>query len=185
MEQFQTNSKEQKHNQHKHNQHKQQEKNNENQETEKDFEYIHGLESKVIDYIQTAQRLQAEFENYRKHSQEQINQSKMDGKIDAIRELIPVLDSFANAKKMVTDEKMLEGFNLIETQIVNAFKNMGVEKIDTKNQHFDPTLHNALAVQNNDELDNDIIIDEYQAGYKIKDKIIRYSQVIVNKKEEK
>lgn len=149
-----------------------------------ELNYQTNLEAKVLEYLQTAQRLQAEFDNYRKRAQEQITQSRFDGMADAISQFIPALDSFNNAKKLITDPKMLEGFCMIENQILSAFKNLGVKKIETKNQHFDPQLHNALAVQTDNSLDNDIIINEYQAGYKLKDKIIRYSQVIVNKKED-
>lgn len=149
-----------------------------------EIKYQTNLEEKVLEYLQTAQRLQAEFDNYRKRAQEQIAQSRFDGMADAVSQFIPALDSFNNAKKLITDKKMLEGFCMIENQILNAFKSLGVEKIETQNQHFDPELHNALAVQTDNTLENDMIINEYQAGYKLKDKIIRYSQVIVNKRED-
>lgn len=153
-------------------------------ENKEDLSYQTNLEDKVLEYIQTAQRLQADFDNYRKRAQEQISLSRFDGMIDAIKEFLPALDSLANAKKMITDEKLLEGFVMIENQILNAFTKLGVEKIKTDNQPFDPQLHNALAMQTNADIADNIIVSEYQAGYKLKDKIIRYSQVIVNKKEE-
>ena len=156
----------------------------ENCTCEDELKYQTNLEGKVLEYLQTAQRLQAEFENYRKNAQLQIHTAKHDGIAHAVTALVPVLDSIASAKSMVMDQKLLEGFLMIENQILNAFKSLGVEKIDALNQVFDPHLHNALAVQNNPELENDIIVQEYQAGYKLNDKVIRYSQVIVNKKEE-
>ena len=153
-------------------------------ETIEELKYQSNLEEKVLEYVQLAQRLQADFDNYRKHAQEQIKESRNDGKIQAITEFIPILDSFQSAKTMIKDEKLLEGFVMIENQILNAFTKLGVEKIETQNQLFDPNLHNALAVQNFPGLEDDMIVSEYQAGYKIKEKIIRYSQVIVNKKED-
>ena len=146
--------------------------------------YQTSLEGKVLEYLQTAQRLQAEFDNYRKRAEEQIKQARFDGMADAVSKLLPALDSFESASKMVNDPKLLEGFDLIKNQILSAFTALGVEKIDAKNTPFNPTLHNALATQSNPDFDDDIVIEEYQAGYKLKDKIIRYSQVIVNKKEE-
>ena len=146
--------------------------------------YQTNLEGKVLEYLQTAQRLQAEFDNYRKRANEQIQQARFDGMADAVGKFIPVLDSFESASKMVSDPKLLEGFNLIKQQILSAFTALGVEKIDAKNTPFNPALHNALATQSNPDYEDDIVIEEYQAGYKLKDKIIRYSQVIVNKKEE-
>lgn len=149
-----------------------------------ELKYQSGLEEKVLEYVQLAQRLQADFDNYRKHATEQIADAKYNGQIDAITEFIPVLDSFKSAKSMIKDEKLLEGFNMIENQILNAFTKLGVEKINTEGQLFDPQQHNALAIQSIPDLEDGAIITEYQAGYKINDKIIRYSQVIVNKKEE-
>ena len=151
---------------------------------ETNLNYQTNLEEKVLEYVQTAQRLQADFDNYRKKSLEQIAQSKYDGMADAVTKMMPVLDSIASAKKMIKEEKLLEGFVMIENQLLNAFSSLGVEKIEALNQPFDPKLHNALAVQNNPDFDDDIVLEEYQAGYKLNDKVIRYSQVIVNKKEE-
>ena len=149
-----------------------------------DLNYQTNLEEKVLEYVHTAQRLQADFDNYRKKSLEQIAQSRYDGMADAVTKMMPVLDSIASAKKMIKEEKLLEGFVMIENQLLNAFSSLGVEKIEALNQPFDPKLHNALAVQNNPDAPNDIVLEEYQAGYKLNDKVIRYSQVIVNKKEE-
>lgn len=154
------------------------------QEETPDLNYQTNLEEKVLEYVQTAQRLQADFDNYRKKSLEQIAQSRYDGMADAVTKMMPVLDSIASAKKMIKEEKLLEGFVMIENQLLNAFSSLGVEKIEAVNMPFDPHLHNALAVQHNPDAENDIVLEEYQAGYKLNDKVIRYSQVIVNKKEE-
>ena len=146
--------------------------------------YQTNLEEKVLEYVQTAQRLQAEFDNFRKNAQTRIADARYDGMTDAITKFLPVLDSIAGAKKMIADEKLLEGFLMIENQLLNAFSSLGVEKIEAVGKPFDPKLHNALALQNNPDAEDDIVLEEYQAGYKLNEKIIRYSQVIVNKKEE-
>ena len=72
---------------------------------------------------------------------------------------------------------------MIEENILNALNNIGVEKIDSIGKKFDPHLHNVIAVMKDENQENDIILDEFQAGYKFNDKIIRYAKVIVNKKE--
>lgn len=141
------------------------------------------LEKKVEEYLSIAQRLQADFDNYRKRAQEQILQARQDGKIEALNTIIPSLDSFASAKKQIKDEKVLAGLILIEKDILSALDILGVKKIECKGEQFDPNLHNALATKNDNSLDDNIIVDEYQAGYKLNEKIIRYSQVIVNKRE--
>ena len=73
-----------------------------------DLNYQTNLEEKVLEYVQTAQRLQAEFDNYRKNAQMQIAEARYNGMADAITKLMPVLDGIAAAKKMVTDENLLQ-----------------------------------------------------------------------------
>ena len=152
------------------------------EDAEKD--YYSALESKVNEYIRAAQVLQADFDNYRKRAEESIKQARLDGMIDAIVKILPALDSFKNAKTMITDEKVLDGIVMIENQILQSLNSLGVEKIEAVGQKFDPKIHNALAVVKDPNFDDDIVKEEYQAGYKLNDKIIRHSQVIVNKKED-
>lgn len=138
------------------------------------------------EYLNMARIIQADFDNYRKRSIESIKQAKRDGLISAIEVILPSLDVFKKAKQMIKDDNSLKGIEMLENEINSALKNLGVEKIDTKNAQFNPNLHYALSVVEDKTKPDNIIIDEYQAGYKIGDKVIKYSQVIVNKiKEEK
>ena len=73
---------------------------------------------------------------------------------------------------------------MIENKILSALNDLGVEKIESIGQEYSPHLHNAIAVVKDESKDNDIILEEFQAGYKYKDKVIRYAKVIVNKKED-
>ena len=72
---------------------------------------------------------------------------------------------------------------MIESKIMDALNKLEVEKIEAVGQKFDPNFHDVIAVMHNENYDDDIILEEYQAGYKYKGKVIRYSKVIVNKKE--
>lgn len=153
-------------------------------EQEKQFKLIQ-LEVKMKEYLFTAQRLQADFDNFRKKTETRIEQANLEGRIEVISKLLPALDSFASAKKIIKDETVLEGLLMVEKQIVSALESLNVEKIEAIGKTFDPNLHNALAVIEDSSLENDIVKEEYQSGYKLNDKVIRHSQVIVNKKEEK
>ena len=135
------------------------------------------------DYLDMARRIQAEFENYRRRTQEDIKKAKTDGQISVIETFLPCLDTFKEAKKSIADENVLKGIEMIENKIMEALKVLGVEKIDAVGQKYDAHLHNAIAVVKDESKENDIILDEYQAGYKFNEKVIRYSKVIVNKKE--
>ena len=141
--------------------------------------------SKEEEYLNMARVIQADFDNFRKKSYEQILLARQEGEIEAIEAFLPALDSFNEAKKMITDEKVLQGVEMIEKKILEALKMLGVEKIEAEGKPFNHNLHNAILVTHDNSLDDDVVQAEYQAGYKFKDKVIRYSQVIVNKKEEK
>ena len=84
-------------------------------------------------------------------------------------------------KENVKDEKTLEGINMLERAIISGFEKLGVEKIEAVGLPLDPNVHNALAVAKNEDYEDDIVLEEFQAGYKMGDKIIRCSQVLVNK----
>ncbi len=136
-------------------------------------------------YLNLAKQVQADFENFRRHAIEDIKQAKINGQISVIEVFLPCLDTFKEAKKSITDENILKGVEMIESKINDALKSLGVEKIDSIGQVYNPHLHNVIAVMNDQDKENDIILDEYQAGYKFNDKVIRYAKVIVNKKEDK
>ena len=132
-------------------------------------------------YLQMAQRLQADFDNYRKRVAEQLDYQREEGKKSVIEVFLPCLDTFKEAKKSIADEKVLSGVNMIESKILAALKTLGVEKIESIGQKFDHNLHEVIAVLRDEKKENDIVLDEYQAGYTMKGKVIRYSKVIVNK----
>lgn len=135
-------------------------------------------------YLAMAQRLQADFDNYRKRVAEQLDYQRDEGKKSVISVFLPCLDTFKEAKKSIADEQVLAGINMIEDKILNALKSLKVEKIEAVGNKFDHNLHEVIAVMADESKENDIILEEYQAGYTFDDKVIRYSKVIVNKKGE-
>ena len=145
---------------------------------------INEFEIKANEYLEMAQRLQADFENFRRRAGEQLVKAKEDGKVSVIEVFLPCLDTFKTAKKNIIDENTLKGIEMIENKILDSLKSLGVEKIESVGQIYNPNLHEAIATLKVEDKDNDIILDEFQAGYKYNDKVIRYAKVIVNKKED-
>lgn len=141
-------------------------------------------DDKAGQYLALAQRLQADFDNYRKHVAEQLDYQRNEGIKSVIEVFLPCLDTFKEAKKTISDEKVLAGVNMIEEKINNALKSLKVEKIDAVGQKFDHNLHEAIAFMKDESKENDIILEEFQAGYKFNGKVIRYSKVIINKRED-
>ena len=138
----------------------------------------------ALEYLNLARQLQADFENFRKRAIEDIKKAKIDGQVSVIEAFLPCLDTFKDAKKSINDDNVLKGIEMIENKIIDTLKDLGVKKIEAKGNRYDPHLHNAIAVMKDESKENDIILDEYQAGYIFNDKVIRYSKVIVNKKED-
>ena len=133
------------------------------------------------EYLLMAQRLQADFENYRKHVAEQLDYQRQEGIKSVIEVFLPCLDDFKEAKRTVGDENMLTGINMIESKILEALKTLNVEKIEAVGKVYDPHLHNVIALMHEDDKEDDVIVEEYQAGWTMNGKVIRYSKVIVNK----
>ncbi len=139
---------------------------------------------KAEEYKNLLQVVQADFDNFRKRSLNLMNEAKIDGQINVIMRFLPALDSFDKAKPMIEDEKVLKGIEMIEKELIEALKSFGVEKIDKVGEKFDTKEHNVIMVKNDNSLEDDVVTDIAQAGYKMGDKVIRYAQVIINKKGE-
>ena len=97
---------------------------------------------------------------------------------------LPCLDTFKEAKKSINDEAVLKGVEMIENKILDALKSLGVEKIPSIGEVYNPHLHEAMMAMKDEKKENNIILDEFQAGYMFEGKVIRHSKVIVNKKED-
>lgn len=136
----------------------------------------------AAEYLAVAQRLQADFENYRKRVAEQLDRERQEGVKSVIEAFLPSLDTFKEAKKGISDESILAGINMIEDKILEALKNLHCEKIESVGTKFDPNLHNVIALLNNPNEEDDTILEEYQSGWMLNGKVIRYAKVIVNKK---
>ena len=142
---------------------------------------VHEETCREEEFKDTLQRLQAEFDNYRKRTDSIMEKVKQDGIIFAINKLLPVLDSFKSAKMLVKDEEFLKSLSLIEKQFVDGFSALNVAKIEAENQMFDPKLHNAVLTGNDPDKPDDAILEVFQDGYTLGDRIIRHSVVKINK----
>lgn len=138
------------------------------------------LSAKLKDINTVYVRLQSDFDNYRKRTTEQIKTTKSEGVSDVIAKTVPILDVINQALQMITDEKVVEGVQMINRQLLDVLAGFGVTEIPALGKPFDPELHNAiLQVQvDNPDLDGQVI-EVFQKGYRMGDKIIRHSVVKV------
>ncbi len=127
-----------------------------------------------------AQRLQAEFDNYRRRTNETNKRVRVDGAIDVLEKILPVLDAIEQAKTMV-DKNTLNGLQIIDRQLSDLLNSFNVERIEALGLPFDPNFHNAVMEEEAGEEQKGKVIKVYQQGYKIGDRILRHAVVIVGK----
>lgn len=137
--------------------------------------------SKEQEYLELAQRIKAEFENYKRRNAEISSISFNNGVVSTVQKLLPAIDSFNQAKANIKDEETLVGLNLILGNILAAFSELGVEKIDAVGKEFDPNYHNAILTGKDETQPEGIVLEEYQQGFKLRDRVIRHSVVKINK----
>lgn len=129
------------------------------------------------------QRLFAEFQNFRSRSEKEKSAMFEVGAKSIIEKILPVVDNFERGIAALSEEDLSspvgEGMNLIYKQMTTALTDMGVTVIETEGKEFDPELHNAVMHEDNDELGENMISQEFQKGYKYRDTVIRHSMVKV------
>ena len=125
-------------------------------------------------------RLAAEYDNYRKRSIKEREMIYADARSDAITRLLPVYDNLERALKAdCSDDAFYKGVEMTMTQLTEIMECLGVEPIPAVGHSFDPNCHNAVMTIENPELGEKVISEEYQKGFKLGDKVIRFSTVVV------
>ena len=125
-------------------------------------------------------RLAAEYDNYRKRSAKEREKIYTEARTDAISKLLPVYDNLERALKMeCSDESFYKGVEMIMTQMTETLNSMGVQEIPAVGELFDPNRHNAVMKIEDPELGENKIAEEYQKGFAIGDRVIRFSTVVV------
>ena len=125
-------------------------------------------------------RLLAEYDNFRKRSSRERDNIYADVKADTLLKLLPVYDNLERALKQETaDEAYRKGVEMTMNQFLEAMKNLGVTPIDALGETFDPTVHNAVMHMEDPEKGEQEIVQEFQKGFKMGDRVIRHSMVQV------
>lgn len=133
------------------------------------------------DMLCQAQRLQAEFENYKKRSDKDRSSMICNASKEVIESIIPILDSFQLALKNTSNEQdFVKGVEMIYGQLYSMLQAKGLRKIEAVNLKFDPYKHEALLAVQSDKAP-ETVIEELLPGYMLNDVIIRHSKVKVSK----
>lgn len=148
---------------------------------------VKDLEASVAELTEALKRERADSDNIRRRHEEQIGGLKNLVKANVVRELLPVIDNFERALKHVPKEldgnEYVKGVQGVVKQFETTLTGMGVERIKTVGEVFDPVLHEAVAMEDGDGT-LEVISDELQAGYRLGNDIIRHAMVRVKMQKE-
>ena len=133
------------------------------------------------EYLDLAQRKQAEFANYRRRTEGVRQEAFDDGRRDAIDKLLPIIDNLERALSAAgeNEEGLKAGVEMVLRQTKETFAKMGVEEIDPLGQPFDAELHNAVMQGSEDEGEPGTVCMVLQKGYKLGNRVIRHAMVKV------
>ncbi|MGG0716429.1 nucleotide exchange factor GrpE [Robertmurraya massiliosenegalensis] len=138
------------------------------------------LEEKENRYL----RLQADFDNSRRRAKLDYEAAQKYRAQSLISDILPVLDNFERALNVETDNEqtksLLQGMDMIYRSLVDALKKEGVEAIESEGKEFDPNFHQAVMQVAEEGFASNVVVEEFQKGYVLKDRIIRPAMVKVN-----
>lgn len=139
-------------------------------------------ESKEENNLESLQRLQAEFENYRKRNDQEKATIIKFANQELIKKILPILDNFELAlKNTCNSDDLKKGLELIYSQIIDVLNSEGLKQIKSVGKKFDPFTHEAMMVEEGDK--DDIVIEEFQKGYTMNNKVLRHSKVKISRRK--
>jgi len=132
-------------------------------------------------------RLSAEFENYKKRKQREIDEFKKFANETVFKQFLTVIDNLeraiASAEENSDDKSLLEGVKLIYREILKICETFNVKPVDAENQPFDHNFHQAVNQEETDEFPENTVITVLQKGYVLHDRLLRPAMVVVSKKK--
>lgn len=132
-----------------------------------------------------ALRARADLDNFRKRAAREKEESIRYANVSLIEKLLPVLDSFdlglEAARSAVGSEAIVDGFEMVRRQLGDFLRESGVEIVDASDQTFDPNFHEAMGSEASDDVPEGTVIRQLRCGYKLRDRLLRPSGVVVSK----
>ena len=146
-------------------------------------EEIESLKQQVETEENKYLKLYAEFENFKRRNRQEMETNNKYKHQGMVEDLLPIIDNFERALKIEGDSdsfnSLLKGVEMVYNDLVNTLMKHDVREIESVGQPFDPTYHQAVMTEASDE-DDGIVIEEFQKGYILKDRVIRSSMVKVS-----
>jgi molecular chaperone GrpE len=132
------------------------------------------------DYLALAQRIQADFENYRKRAAREAAVAGERAKSGLVRELLPIVDNLERALASAEEgeQHLAEGVRLVHSELIAVLERNGVEQFDPSGEKFDPAEHEALSVREGEE--SGVVLDVVEKGYRTNGTVLRPARVVVS-----
>jgi molecular chaperone GrpE len=139
-----------------------------------------GAPEQPEDYLALAQRIQADFENYRKRAAKEAAAAGQRAKSGLIRELLPIVDNLERALGSAEEgeQHLAEGVRLVHAELIAVLERNGVEQFDPSGEKFDPSEHEALSVRADGE--SGVVLDVVEKGYRANGSVLRPARVVVS-----
>jgi molecular chaperone GrpE len=134
------------------------------------------------EYLELAQRTQADLENYRKRAAKDLAAAGERAKAGLVRELLPVVDNLERALASAGEgeQHLAEGVRLVHSELVALLERNGIESFDPSGESFDPTFHEAISTRAQDGTDSGLVLDTVEKGYKLNGTVLRPARVVVS-----
>jgi molecular chaperone GrpE len=143
-------------------------------------EILEQTEEASENYLELAQRIQADFENYRKRAAREAAAAGERAKSGLVRELLPVVDNLERALASAEDgeQHLAEGVRLVHSELIAVLERNGIEQFDPVGDKFDPGEHEALSVRNDGE--PGVVLEVVERGYRANGTVLRPARVVVS-----
>ncbi len=146
---------------------------------------IESLQKEKDELFAKLQRVGADYANFQKRVPKQIADTVAYEKEKIIKTLLPALDNLEhtlqNAHSAETVDVLIKGIQIVYDQVLDTLKSHGVEQIKAAGEKFEPALHEAMMQRYEAEEEENIVLEEFQKGYKLNGRVVRPSKVVVNK----
>lgn len=150
-----------------------------------DLAELHERAGRADEYLELAQRAQADFDNYRRRMTREVAAAEVRGVSRLAKELLPALDNLdralaaAEAAPEGSEHHLAEGIRLVQAELSAGLQRIGIEGYDPRGEPFDPNQHEAMAQQPVDGTESGTIVEVYQPGYRLNETVLRPARVVV------
>ena len=140
-------------------------------------------DEKIEELTDRVARQMAEFDNFRKRTEREKSQMYEVGAKDIIEKILPVVDSFERGLAAATEDQkedpFVDGMDKVYKQLITMLEGAGVTPIEATGKPFDPEFHNAVMHIDDESLEENIVVEEFQKGYMYRDSVVQHSMVKV------